>query len=319
MPSLKMPCLDWNEQLRRLGTPRGKVRVVIDTDTKNEIDDPFALVYALCSPEQMSVEAIYAAPFANERSTGPADGMDQSYREILRLLQLAKRSPEGFAFRGAEGFLPAPDQPFRSPAAEDLVRRARQAEDGPLYVMAIGAPTNVASAILMEPSILTRMVVVWLGGHPHYWSHTREFNLEQDVWASRILFDSGVALVQIPCQGVASHLLVTLSELATFIKDQGPIGEYLFETYRDSHPDHFGYSRPIWDIAAAAYLVNPEWVPTQIVHSPILTDQVTWSRDPARHWIRCASVVDRNAIFADFYRKLAALATAPSTSRSVDR
>ena len=59
------------------------VRMVLDTDTYNEIDDQFAVVYALISPE-LDVQAVYAAPFHNNRSSGPGDGMEKSYEEILR-------------------------------------------------------------------------------------------------------------------------------------------------------------------------------------------------------------------------------------------
>ena len=61
--------------------------MVLDTDTYNEIDDQFALVYALLCPEKLNVEAVYAAPFTNDRSTRPGDRMEKSYEEILRLLE----------------------------------------------------------------------------------------------------------------------------------------------------------------------------------------------------------------------------------------
>ena len=60
---------------RRLDPPSGPVRMVLDTDTYNEIDDQFALAYALLSPERLDVEAVYAAPFTASRSSGPGDGM----------------------------------------------------------------------------------------------------------------------------------------------------------------------------------------------------------------------------------------------------
>ncbi len=82
--------------LRRLERPTGPVDVVLDTDTYNEVDDQFALSYLLASQEQLSLKALYAAPFFNENSTGPADGMEKSYAEILRLLDLA-----GSRFSGA--------------------------------------------------------------------------------------------------------------------------------------------------------------------------------------------------------------------------
>ena len=63
-------------------------RVVLDTDTYNEIDDQFALVHVLLSPERVRLGAIYAAPFHNSRSSGPADGMRKSFEEIHRVLEV---------------------------------------------------------------------------------------------------------------------------------------------------------------------------------------------------------------------------------------
>ncbi len=49
---------------QRLALPKDAVRLLIDTDTANEIDDQFALAWALLSPERMTVEAITAEPFS---------------------------------------------------------------------------------------------------------------------------------------------------------------------------------------------------------------------------------------------------------------
>lgn len=60
---MRFPILSEEERKKRLAPPKGKVHVVIDTDTYNEVDDQFALAYALMSPMQLEVEAVYAAPF----------------------------------------------------------------------------------------------------------------------------------------------------------------------------------------------------------------------------------------------------------------
>jgi inosine-uridine nucleoside N-ribohydrolase len=53
----------------------------------------------------------------------------------------------------------------KSEAARNLVERAMASDPSdPLYVVAIGAITNVASAVLMEPAVAERIVIVWLGG-----------------------------------------------------------------------------------------------------------------------------------------------------------
>ena len=61
--------------------------MVLDTDTYNEIDDQFALVYALLCPEKLNVEAVYAARLPMTGPPGPATRMEKSYEEILRLLE----------------------------------------------------------------------------------------------------------------------------------------------------------------------------------------------------------------------------------------
>ena len=80
---MTFPVLTTERRVQLLEPPSGRVRMVLDTDTYNEIDDQFALVYTLLSPDRLDLAAIYAAPFHNNRSSGPEDGMQRSYEEIL--------------------------------------------------------------------------------------------------------------------------------------------------------------------------------------------------------------------------------------------
>jgi purine nucleosidase len=276
----------------------GTVRAVLDTDTYNEIDDQFAVVYALLSPERIRLEAIYAAPFHNGRSTGPGDGMRKSYAEIGRLLDRMP-APSPPVHLGSTSWLPA--EP--SAASQDLIARA-YLSDEPLYVVAIGAPTNVAAALKAEPGIAERIVVVWLGGNPRYWHRAVEFNVEQDLAASHVLLDSRVPLVHVPCRNVTEHLRTTQAEIERHVRGAGDIGGYLADIYAGYYPEHFGRSKVLWDLGAVAWLVNPAWVPTAQVHSPLLTAEGTWSHDPRRHLIREALWVDRDAVFRDLFTKL---------------
>ena len=294
-------------RISRLQHPGRKARMVLDTDTYNEIDDQFALTYALLSPEQMAVEAIYAAPFHNSRSQSPGDGMEKSYEEILRLLDFLGVSAEGFVYRGSREYVGAGRQPQDNAAVRDLIKRALASpDDDPLYVVAIGAITNVASALLLAPEIVKKIVVVWLGGHNLNMPHAREFNLKQDVPAAQIVLDSGVPFVIVPCYGVTSHLLTTLPELQAFIGGAGRVGDYLCQIFKEYRPDSFGASSVIWDISTIGWLINPEWVPSDLTHSPILTDQVTWSVDRSRHFVRVANFVHRDPIFRDMFGKIRA-------------
>ena len=304
---MTFPELSEEFRISRLGHPGHKARMVLDTDTYNEIDDQFALTYALLSPEQLSVEAIYAAPFHNTRSEGPGDGMEKSYQEILRLLDFLGRSADGFAFRGSTEYIGADRVAQDNAAVRDLIDKAlASADDDTLYVVAIGAITNVASALLLEPEIIKKIVIVWLGGHNLNWPHTREFNLAQDVPAAQIVLDSGVPFVVVPCYGVTSHLLTTLAELREFIGGTNRVGDYLCQIFKEYRPDSFGASSVIWDISTIAWLINPDWAPSDLVHSPLLTDQVTWSVDRSRHLVRVANFVHRDPIFRDMFSKIRA-------------
>jgi purine nucleosidase len=298
---------------RLLEIPSGKRQVVIDSDTYNEIDDQYAVFYGLRSTEQMEIEAIYAAPFLNNRSKSAGDGMQKSYEEIARILKLLGRAPEGFAFHGSERFLQAAGKPVESAAASDLIAKALKPRDRPLYVVTIGAPTNVASAILMEPKIKEKIAVVWLGGTPQDWPSAREFNLEQDIHASRTLFDSGVPLVRIPTKNVAEHLRTTLPEMERFLKGRSRICDYLFDQFAEYYknntagrPQPYPWSKVIWDISTIAWLIEPKWAPSRLTPSPILNDDFTWSQNPARHAVRVATDIHRDEVFADLFRKLAA-------------
>lgn len=302
----QFPKIDEATRINRLKLGEGKIKMVLDTDTYNEVDDQFALAYALLSGDRVDLQAIYAAPFYNSRSSGPADGMEKSYEEILRLLKLLKKSPEGLVFRGSTAYLKDTAQPIHSDAATNLIAKAKKCTpEDPLYVVAIGCITNVASAILIEPEIIKNIVVVWLGGHGLDWPHQKEFNLVQDVPAGQVVLNSGVPLVITPCHPVVSHFHTTLPELKHYLAGKNGLCDFLYETvvgYNEKNLE--AWSKEIWDVVAVAWLINPSWVPTNLVHSPILTDQVTYSVDRSRHFIRMATSINRDAIFRDMFSKL---------------
>ncbi len=60
----QFPVLDPAFLPERLAAPKGKVRLLIDTDAANEIDDQYAIAWALLTPERMTVEAVTAEPFS---------------------------------------------------------------------------------------------------------------------------------------------------------------------------------------------------------------------------------------------------------------
>lgn len=293
------------DRLKLLTPQSGRLRAVLDTDTYNEIDDQFALVQAILSPERIDLQAIYAAPFHNSRSDGPGHGMELSYGEILELLSRLGISPDGLVHRGVTEYVGREKAARPAAAVDDLIARARAGStDDPLYVVAIGAISNVASALLRAPDIIDRTVVVWLGGHSLASANQVEFNLKQDVGGAQVLFDSGVPLVLVPCMGVTSHLHSTVPEIERYIEPCGEIGRFLAMRFKAYSDNHLGWSKEIWDMAAVAWILDPEWAPSVLVPTPILTDQMTYSTDLSRHPMRYVTHVRRDPILRDFIGKL---------------
>lgn len=301
--------IDNAKLIRRLEKPTGRIDVVLDTDTYNEIDDQFALSYMVRSDEKLNVKAIYAAPFFNSHSTSPADGMEKSYQEIMNILTLLEREDlKEIVFRGSTEYLPSETQPVLSDAARHLAELAMNySEEKPLYVVAIGAITNVASAILLNPEIINRIVLVWLGGNAMHWPHNKEFNLYQDVAGARIVFGCGVPLVQLPCMGVVSAFTTSGPELEYHLRGKNKLCDYLIDVTTKEAYDCYGgdtWTRPIWDVTTIGWLLDGDFEEDCLIHSPIPEYDNRYSHDDNRHFIKYVYHIKRDNLFADLFEKL---------------
>lgn len=298
------------QRLRALTVPTGPVDVVIDTDAANEVDDQFAIAYLLRSTEKLHTVALYAEPFSAEWTVkNPAEGERLSYEEILHVLQLAGETVNP-VFHGSAAYLADEHTPQVTDAAQDLCRRAMQyTPEKPLYVVAIGVITNIASALLMEPRIADRMVVVWLGGHARHFPDTAEFNLIQDVPAARVVMGSGVPLVQLPCGGVVDRFIISKPELEYWLVGKNPLADYLANNVikaEESYRHGMAWSRIIYDVTAVGWLLNDD---DRFMHSyilPTLLPDMTghYEQQPQPFVQRYVYSIRRDELFTDLFRKL---------------
>ena len=298
-----------NEQrIKNLSVPKGMADVVLDTDAYNEIDDQFAITYLLKSKDKLNTKAIYAAPFLNEKSVSPKDGMEKSFDEILKLLSLAEGKCD--VFKGAQRYLDNENTPVISPAAQDLVKRAvNYSPEKPLYVVAIGAITNIASAILLNPDVAENTVVVWLGGHAHHYHHTKEFNMYQDVAAARVIMQSGVPFVQVPCMGVADRFTVSKPELEFWLKGKNPLADYLAQNTMDEADGYAkgkAWTRVIWDVTAVAWLLNDsqQFMESRIIPTPVPTYDNVYEENCNGYPMRYVYSIIRDNLMTDLFQKL---------------
>lgn len=295
--------------LRRLRKPEGKIDAVLDTDTYNEIDDQYALAYMINSDEKINLEAIYAAPFTNCKSDGPRDGMEKSYEEIRHVLRLMDREDlMDRVFRGSGEYLPDEKTPVISEAAKDLADRAMHyTRENPLYVVAIAAITNVASAILLRPEITQRIVLVWLGGNALDWPNNREYNLYQDIAGARVIFECKVPLVQLPCMGVVSAFTVSGPELKAHLKGRNPLCDYLVDfTEQEALACGGGrtWSRPIWDVTAVGWLLDGDLMSDRIEYAPLPEYDNRYSQRKNSHFYKYVYYINRDNLLEDLVKKL---------------
>ena len=164
----------------------------------------------------------------------PGRGMELSYQEILNVCDKLDIEFADRVLRGSNRYLESMDSPVESAAVEHLIALAKTASaDDPLHVVAIGAATNVSSALLLAPEIVANIVVSWTAGYPTTVMGVVQpsFNMEQDVLASQLLFDSGVPLVYLPGFHVGAQLSLSLPEVEAWVKGRGAIGDYLHWLY----------------------------------------------------------------------------------------
>lgn len=284
------------------------IPAVLDTDTYNEIDDQFALSYALLAKETIDLQAVIAAPFSNARAATPGEGMHKSYDEICRILAIFGKNPDGFVWKGSTVYLPDRRTPVESEGARRIIElaHAAAAQGRRLRVLAIGAITNVASALLLAPEIAQEIEIVWLGGNEIGHGSNNEFNLRQDVPAAQLIFDTDVPLVWLPCRNVVSILGITLAELRTGLAPAGKIGEFLYSRSEELITERKIESKIIWDISTVAWFTVPQAFRSEVIPSPVLNDDKTWATPAGRHGITAVRELDRETVFADLFEKLAA-------------
>lgn len=296
---------------RNLAVPKGRIDVILDTDAYNEIDDQYAIAYLLKSDHKLNTRGICAAPFFNDKASSVEEGMEKSYEEILHLLELMDKSylaPS--VYRGSKCYLSDEKTPVESDAAHFMAELANEySPENPLYIVAIGAITNVASAILMNPKMKENCVIVWLGGKAHGYG-ADEFNMIQDIAAARVVFTCGVPTVQLPCKGVVDVFQITRYDLEHFLLGKNRLCDYLVNyTVSDTEKYMAGkpWSRVIWDVTAVAWLLNDgdRFMTSRVVHAPVPEYDGNYGFDDEQPFMTCVRHIFRDELMDDLFKTLA--------------
>ncbi len=239
------------------------IRVVLDSDTANEVDDQFAIAHALGLPEGvLDVRGVVSVH--NTIAHGPGS-RDMYQDEAERVVGLCGSSVP--CITGADRPMNSRGEPAPSAGLEFLIDEARK---GPLTVILTGPATDAASLLVAEPGLRENVRVVWLGGFGDATAYGRhkfhELNGRADIAAWRVLFEEDVDLLHVPGWPAPAKLLVRAAPFAGEVRAIGnPISSYLAEILELWVAEYGGPIDPqgekiLWDVACVAAVAHPESV-----------------------------------------------------------
>jgi hypothetical protein len=295
-----------------------KIRVLLDTDANNELDDQHAIAYMLLNGRVFEVEGISV----NRTSSG--GDIDEQAKEAERIVKLCTLFPELQVHKGASGsfedirdHVDAPDFDGVD-AVRHIIARAKAPSDRKLTLVPVGKLTNIALALKKDPAIAQRVRIVWLGSN---YPEPGEYNQVNDEPALNYILDSNVgfeiALVRYGEPSGTDAVKVTLEEISRNMPGRGPTAEApvtgrhggAFTNFGDYSVDLFEHidlygdppSRALFDMAAVAIVKNPAWATLRSIPAPMLHDGEWMERPDNERQIVLWENFDRAAIIADFF------------------
>ncbi len=286
------------------------IRVIIDTDAKNEADDQFAIVQALLSPRIENVGFI-AAHFGTGRCP---DSMERSYAELEKIFDLMHFNKEGMLYKGATEPLKSLTAPQPSAGSNLIISEALKDDPRPLYVLFLGPLTDMASAYLTEPRIAGRLTAIWIGGGA-YPAGGQEFNLGNDIRAANVVFQSPIELWQVP-KNVYEMMNVSLAELEVKVRPCGEIGNYLCEQLHAHAMEEIprkssfrsGETWVLGDNPAVGLLLTEQRFRFDYICAPLITSDMAYVQTGRNRPIRAYRDIDSRVILEDLFAKLALFA-----------
>lgn len=213
---------DSSRSLAPWPVPQGQLRIIIDSDAANEVDDQFAIALALGYPERLHIEGFVAAHYGLR---GGSKGIEKSYRNIMELLDLVGMKHKFPVKKGSDPLVYF-DRIPESEGVDFIIEKAKTATpENPIWVIALGPATNAAAAILKDPSIADRLVILW-HGRTKWPTQCWNFNAYNDTKAVQVLFDLPVRLILFD---TGTFLTMPMEESEKRIMPVGDMGKFLHD------------------------------------------------------------------------------------------
>ncbi len=278
-----------------LATAADRPRLLLDADTANEIDDHYAVLRVIYQ-ERYELVGLTSAQWRHYM--GEPDSVQASQRENEALLRLTNTSiPAPMGSAEPMGRPWGGSQPKDSPAARFIIEQANATAPGErLTIVCIGASTNVASAIALQPSIASKIDLHLLGFYfdlQHNIWNKNSFNVRRDLNAVDFLLNHPDVRLHIMPASVAIDLKFNRTETFNRLRPRGELGQYLIDRWTD----HAGQQeeRTIWDLALVQALLHPEMATARTVTTP---------PENTQRQVTVYDSIDADAMAADFWAKL---------------
>ena len=277
--------------------PGARIRLLIDSDAACEIDDLYALALAVTAQDRFDIEGFVAAHFGD---AGGPDGIEKSFAIMQTVLEKAGVKGRFPVKRGAPPFqysAIAPD----AEGVDFIIERALAGDKkDPLWIVSLGACTDVAAAYLKRPEIADHVIVLW-HGRTRWPVQCWNFNVYNDLKAARILFKSELPLVLFD---TGTYLRTPMEESERELKPSGPLGEYL-HNFRSRHEGFRSPRKGFFDLGDVAILIDSSLGYSEVVDAPQVDWDMRYVHNRSHGRMRRVYQIDRDRTFALFHKHLA--------------
>ncbi len=295
-----------------------RIKVIYDTDANNELDDQHAQAYLLLNQETFDVKGITV------NATFNGGDIQNHYDEAERVLKLCNLERSIPLLKGANGSFQEISKEF-DPASYDgeegvdfLLETTKKDS---VTIIAVGKLTNIALALIKDPSFAKRTKIVWLGSN---YPEPGEYNQDNDTIAMNFVLNSKIPFEMVTVRygrpSGTDAVKVTQEEINEKMPGLGPkidkpiVGRHggsfnNFGDYSVSLFEHIDYhvnppSRSLFDMVAVAILKNGDWAKQSSIPAPIFINNAWVERPANRRKIVVWENFDKQVILDDFYSTL---------------
>jgi inosine-uridine nucleoside N-ribohydrolase len=244
--------------------PEQKQRILIDTDAGDDIDDAFALAYALRTPSFDILGITTTFGDTRLRAHLVAHLLSDAGRPNIPLAAgVPSTTTNGFT---QSAYAHADHHALSTRSAADLILATAHAHPGQVTLVAIGPLNNIGDAITQDPAgfrLLKRVVIMGGSIHRGYGPPgtppAPEWNILNNVEGARKLLTVGVPVYMMPLDATQIPLRSPLKD--SILTQPTGLSHALAELVHE-------FNRPItlFDALTMAYVSDPTLCPTQPMH-----------------------------------------------------